>query len=164
MKKRISAPEDAPQRYDVRELKTDDFGNGFLETLGSLSDVEGLPSEEARRILATMKRTPLYHVIVAVAANGQVIGATTLLVEQKFIHRGGLAGHIEDVAVRKGYQGMGVGGSLVKAGIQLAEELGCYKCILDCKDELVGFYERLGFSKRDVGMRLDFKPRSPRKR
>jgi glucosamine-phosphate N-acetyltransferase len=163
MKRKTPSPKE-PRRYEVREIKSEDLGNGFLETLVSLSDLEGLSPGGARRILAGMKHPPFYHVIVAVEANGQVIGATTLLVEQKFIHRGGLAGHIEDVAVRKGYQGMGVGGSLVKAGIQLAEELGCYKCILDCKHELVGFYERLGFSKRDVGMRLDFKPRPPRKR
>jgi glucosamine-phosphate N-acetyltransferase len=158
------AREDEPQRYKVRELRRRDIDRGLLETLGNLSDLEGLSSEEAQRILAAMKRTSLYRVFVAVAADGQIIGATTLLVEQKFIHRGGLVGHIEDVAVRKGYQGRGIGGALVKAGIEMAEGLGCYKVILDCKEELAGFYEGLGFIRWELAMRIDLKRKSLRKR
>jgi glucosamine-phosphate N-acetyltransferase len=145
----------------VRELRADDLARGFLETLGSLSDVGGLTSEEAAKIFAEMKKTDLYHVFVAVEADGSVIGATTLLVERKFIHGGGLAGHIEDVVVRKGHEGKGIGGSLVRAAVQKAGELGCYKCILDCKQDLVPFYERLGFRSRDVGMRVDYERADP---
>lgn len=96
-------------------------------------------------------------VFVAHTPDGEVIGTTTLLVEKKFIHRGGLVGHIEDVAVANGYQGRGVGSSLVEAAVRRAKEIGCYKCILDCRPELVGFYEGLGFSRHEVGMRLDLK-------
>jgi len=147
----------APTDYEIRELRAADLGNGLVETLGNLTDTGGLTPAAAQKVLRAMRRTPLYHVLVAVDGDGQVVGATTLLVEQKFIHGGGLVGHIEDVAVRKGYEGRGVGGSLVKAAVEMAEELACYKCILDCKDELVGFYEKLGFRRHDVGMRMDFK-------
>jgi glucosamine-phosphate N-acetyltransferase len=150
-------------RYEVRELRADDLDKGFLETLGSLSDIEGLTPEEARRILTTIRRSHVHHFFVAVTSGGRVAGTTTLVVERKFIHGGGLVGHIEDVAVRRGYQGRGVGGSLVKAAVEKASELGCYKCILDCKDELVEFYERLGFSRHDVGMRIDLKPKPTQK-
>jgi glucosamine-phosphate N-acetyltransferase len=143
--------------YEIRELKAADFRNGFIETLGNLTDTGGLTPGAARKVLRTMRRARLYHVLVAVGADGQVLGATTLFVEQKFIHGGGLVGHIEDVAVRKGYEGMGVGGSLVKAGVEMAEGLACYKCILDCNDEMAGFYEKLGFRRHDVGMRIDFR-------
>ena len=37
-----------------------------------------------------------------------IIGSTTLLIEQKFIHDGGKVGHIEDVVTRKGYEGFGI--------------------------------------------------------
>jgi glucosamine-phosphate N-acetyltransferase len=145
----------SPWQHEVRELREEDVDKGFLETLGNLSDTEGLSPSEARDIIKTLRRNPLHHVFVALASDGQVAGATTLFVEQKFIHHGGLVGHIEDVVVRKGHEGMGIGGSLVMAAIQKAKEHGCYKCILDCKDELTGFYEALGFRKRDVGMRID---------
>ncbi len=152
-----------PQGYQIRELRAADLDRGFLETLGNLSDLEGLTSKEAHQILKAMKHAPLYRVLVALAPGGQVIGATTLLLELKFIHRGGLVGHIEDVVVRKGYEGRGVGGSLVKTAIELAREAGCYKCVLDCKAELVGFYERLGMGEQNVGMRVDLRPSSSRK-
>ena len=148
----------APPRHEVRELRAGDLEKGFLETLENLSDTGGLAPKEARGIFGPMKSNPLYHVFVAVAADGQVIGATTLLVEQKFIHHGGLVGHIEDVVVRKGHEGKGVGGSVVRAALEKARRLGCYKVILDCKEDLVDFYGRLGFSRHDVGMRIDLKP------
>jgi glucosamine-phosphate N-acetyltransferase len=149
--------------YEIRELRAADLGNGFVETLGNLTATGGLTPAGARKVLSMMKRAPLYHILVAVGADGQVMGATTLLVEQKFIHGGGLVGHIEDVAVRNGYEGRGVGGSLVKAAVELAKGLSCYKCILDCNDGLVGFYEKLGFRRHDVGMRIDFKGDPKRK-
>lgn len=147
------------QPYEVRELKTTDLGNGFVETLGNLSETGSLTPATARRILQAMMRAGPYHVVVAVGADGQVMGTTTLLVEQKFIHGGGLVGHIEDVAVRKGCEGRGIGGSVVKAAVQMADEFGCYKVILDCKEELEPFYSKLGFRRHDIGMRLDLRPK-----
>ncbi len=166
MKKKKKGPSVvAPQqRHVVRELRAEDVEKGLLETLENLSDTGGLGKAEARSIVRTMKRHPLYHVFVAVTGDGQIIGTTTLLVEQKLIHHGGLVGHIEDVVVRKGHEGKGVGGSLVRAAVERANQLGCYKCILDCKPELTNFYENLGFRKHDVGMRVDLKRVAPQGR
>ena len=141
--------------FEVRPLRPADFENGFFETLSALSDVGGLTPAEAKKVLSALVEPS--RVFVASTGSGKVIGTTTLLVETKFIHRGGRVGHIEDVAVMKGYQGRGVGRSLVEAAVRHAKELGCYKCILDCKPEVVGFYEGLGFSRHEVGMRLDLK-------
>ena len=82
---------------------------------------------------------------------------TTLLLEPKLIHGGGLVGHIEDVAVRKAYEGKRVGSAVVGKAIQRARDLGCYKVILNCKEELVPFYTRLGMRRHEVGMRVDLK-------
>jgi len=150
--------------HEVRELREADVENGLLETLENLSDTGGLTSKEALSIVRTMRGNQLCHVFVAIESAGKVVGSTTLLVEQKIIHRGGLVGHIEDVVVRRGSEGEGVGRSLVKAAAEKAAELGCYKCILDCKADLVGFYEGLGFRRHDVGMRLDLKPAAPQKK
>ena len=152
----MDKPKERGLAYRVREAKAADTG-GLLETLVSLSDVEGLTTAEAKRIFAGMKRSPVYHLLVAVTPSGKVIGAITLLVEQKFIHKGGLVGHIEDVAVGKGYEGNGIGRSLVAAAIKKAERFGCYKVILDCKEDVVGFYEKLGFRRHEVGMRIDLR-------
>jgi len=146
-------------RFRIREVSAGDVGKGLLETLRSLSDLEGLTTAEAGEILKTMARAPFSQMLVAVTADGRVVGVTTLLVEQKLIHGGGRVGHIEDVAVSKGFEGKGVGSSLVKSAVQLAQDKGCYKVILDCKDDVVGFYEKAGFRRYEVGMRLDLKRR-----
>ncbi|HSD04759.1 MAG TPA: GNAT family N-acetyltransferase, partial [Nitrosopumilaceae archaeon] len=102
-----------------------------------------------------IKSDPNYTIYVAVL-DSKVIGATTLLIEQKFIHKGGLVGHIEDVVVRKEYQGKGIGQKLVKALSDYAEKKGCYKTILDCTDDLVPFYEKIGFKRNSNSMRIDY--------
>jgi hypothetical protein len=43
----------------------------------------------------------------------------------------------------------------VRAALEKARVLGCYKVILDCKPDLVDFYKKLGFGEHDVGMRID---------
>ena len=38
----------------------------------------------------------------------------------------------------------------------LAKRSGCYKVILDCAEKNVGFYEKLGFVKKEIQMALYF--------
>ena len=77
------------------------------------------------------------------------------MIEQKFIHDGGKVGHIEDVVVRKEYQGKGVGKKIVNALLKYAEKKGCYKTILDCSEDLIPFYESIGFKRHSNSMRFD---------
>jgi glucosamine-phosphate N-acetyltransferase len=137
----------------IADLTALDLSNGFLDTLGGLAKVQ-LSIDEARQILRNRLRLGM-RTYVARAAEG-VVGTTTLLVEDKFIHAGGRVGHIEDVVVRPGYEKRGIGGALVRHAIEEARKLGCYKVILNCFEALVPFYEQLGFRRHDVGMRLDF--------
>ena len=94
--------------YSVLELVGDDLGKGlegFLLSLENLSPTENLTFDHAKEILSKINLQN-GHIYVAKTSDGNIIGTTTLLVEQKFIHGGGKVGHIEDVAVRKGYEGM----------------------------------------------------------
>jgi glucosamine-phosphate N-acetyltransferase len=136
----------------LRELTAVDLSNGFLETLARLADV-GLSVEEAREVFRNRLRAGM-HTFVALRGE-EVIGTTSLLVEQKFIHRGGRCGHIEDVAVHPDFKEQGIGSLLVRHAVEQARAQGCYKVILSCFESLVPFYERLGFRRHDVGMRID---------
>jgi len=142
--------------YEVREVVLDDMDHGFLQALAGLGDTRGLSPREARRILLKVSFNPFHKIFVALK-DGAVVGTTTLIIEQKFIHNGGLVGHIEDVSVRKDQEGRGVGGALVSKALEAARQYGCYKCILDCKENLIGFYERLGFRKHEIEMRKDLR-------
>ena len=138
----------------VRQLCLDDFDNGFPEVLTSLAPVD-LDRETAIRLF---KETSLFNgrqwTLVALHEK-TVVGTATLIIEQKYIHGGGLVAHIEDVAVDPYFQGQGVGAALVGWCMEEARTAGCYKVILDCADEVRGFYERLGFHLHQHHMRYD---------
>jgi glucosamine-phosphate N-acetyltransferase len=143
--------------YQVRELEKKDLDSnlGYLETLKNLTEVKELPIERLEEIFDKIKEQGTC-IFVAVKDDGQIIGATSLLLEQKFTHGGVLAGHIEEVATRKGYEGMGVASTLIKKAIEVAQENNCYKLILDCEDNLIPFYEKFDFKEKGNYMRIDF--------
>ena len=120
----------------IRKLKKDDLQNGFLTTLDSLRQTSNIEAKKAE-------------------LDGKIIGATTLLIEQKFIHDGGLVGHIEDVVVDKNYQGQRIGEKIMKYLLEIAKNQGCYKTILDCTDDVKQFYEKLGFKHVANELRFD---------
>lgn len=136
----------------VRHAQPEDASD-ILETLRNLTEVGDLPKKQAQQLLLQMQQQDS-HVFVAVKEE-QVVGCCTILIEQKIIHQGGLVGHIEDVATRKGYERQGIGRAVVSAAVTYARERGCYKVILDCSEEVAGFYEKMGFYKKELCMRLD---------
>ena len=138
----------------IREIEENDLEKGFLETLDFLRKASDIDKNKAKEILEKIKQNPDHIIHVAVDDN-KIVGSTTLLVEQKFIHDGGLVGHIEDVVVRKDYEGKGIGIKLVMSMLECAKEKNCYKTILDCKDDVKQFYERIGFKHESNGMRYD---------
>jgi len=138
----------------IREIEEDDLENGFLETLDFLRNASDLDKNKANEILKKIKQNS-NHIIYVAIDNKKIVGSTTLLIEQKFIHDGGLVGHIEDVVVRKDYEGKGIGIKLVTSMLERAKEKNCYKTILDCKDGVKQFYERIGFKRESNGMRYD---------
>ena len=138
----------------IREIEEDDLEKGFLETLDFLRNASDLDKNKANEILKKIKQNP-NHIIYVAIDNKKIVGSTTLLIERKFIHDGGLVGHIEDVVVRKDYEGKGIGIKLVTSMLERAKEKNCYKTILDCKDDVKQFYERIGFKHESNGMRYD---------
>ena len=139
---------------EIREIRENDLENGFLETLDFLRKVSDLDKNKAKEILEKIKQNPNQIIQVAID-DKKIVGCITLLIEQKFIHDGGLVGHIEDVVVRKDYEGKGIGIELVTSMLEYAKRKNCYKTILDCKDDVKQFYERIGFKRESNGMRYD---------
>jgi glucosamine-phosphate N-acetyltransferase len=142
----------------IRELCLEDLDYGFLESLDNLiAGTSDLAKEKARGLLQEIKSNTLHKIFVAILHSELkppvVVGTTTLLVEPKFIFKGGRVGHIEDVSVRKGYEKMGIGRRLVMNATAVAKEMGCLKVVLDCSDETMPFYEKLGYSYQDNCMK-----------
>jgi len=138
----------------IRKLRKEDLQNGFLTTLDSLKQASDIEAKKAEEIFEKINSTPDYTIAVA-ELEGKIVGATTLLIEQKFIHNGGLVGHIEDVVVDKNHQGQKIGEKIMKFLLEIANERGCYKTILDCTDDVKQFYEKLGFKQVASELRFD---------
>jgi glucosamine-phosphate N-acetyltransferase len=138
----------------IRKLRKEDLQNGFLTTLDSLKQASDIETKKAEEIFEKINSTPDYTIAVA-ELEGRVVGATTLLIEQKFIHNGGLVGHIEDVVVDKNHQGQKIGEKIMKFLLDIANERGCYKTILDCTDDVKLFYEKMGFKQVASELRFD---------
>ena len=138
----------------IRDIVESDIENGFLESLDYLRNVSNLNRETAKDILKNIIANP-DHIIQVAEINGKVVGSTTLLIEQKFIHNAGRVGHIEDVVVSKEFEGRGIGIKLVTSLLKIANTRNCYKTVLDCKDELIPFYEIIGFKQESNQMRYN---------
>jgi glucosamine-phosphate N-acetyltransferase len=154
----------------IRPIEFEDIEDrGFLEVLENLVPV-GIDIIQAKRILQQIKSNPLHKIFVAQEEEQgeeqqqehqqddvrqdekkkrkkvKVVGTTTLLVEPKFINKGMRVGYIEDVSVRKGYDGLGIGSQLITYATNDAISVeGCGKILLYCSKNTMPFYEKLGY-------------------
>ena len=140
--------------HTIRRLRIEDLDNGFLTSLDSLRKASDIDENKAKEIFKKIDSNPDYTIAVA-EMEGKIVGSATILIEQKFIHQGGLVGHIEDVVVDKNFQGQKIGEKIMKYLLETAKNQGCYKTILDCTDDVKPFYEKLGFKQVANELRFD---------
>ena len=136
----------------IRLMDATDLRRGFLVALGSLKPTE-LTDEQALDVFRRRMRSRLKTYVAL--RDDRVAGTASLFIEPKFIHNGGIVGHIEDVAVHTAYQHHGIGGALVGHLLTVCRDAGCYKVILDCDEHVIPFYEKLGFRRWEHALRID---------
>ena len=165
----------------IRPIEFEDIEDrGFLEVLENLVP-PGIDRIQAKRILQQIKLNPLHKIFVAQEEEQEeeqqqehqqddvhqdekkkrkkvkVVGTTTLLVEPKFINKGMRVGYIEDVSVRKGYDGLGIGSQLITYATNDAISVeGCVKILLYCSKNTMPFYEKLGYKLVDDAFLMKF--------
>lgn len=109
----------------------------------------------ARQTFKKIQRNKNQVHLVAVDQRGMVLGLTTLILEQKFVHNFRMMGHIEDVVVRPAYERRGIGRALIRQAIAEAKKAGCYRLRLFCADHNLPFYRKAGFRPHENAMQLD---------
>ncbi|PJA49266.1 MAG: histone acetyltransferase [candidate division SR1 bacterium CG_4_9_14_3_um_filter_40_9] len=141
--------------YIVKELMKKDleYLDSFFVTLSNLTDAPKQTREKTENLLMGINEQGS-KIFIAITTEGEIIGALTLMVEQKMIRGGAKAGHIEDVVTREGFEGNGIGKALMNTAIEEAKNCGCYKIILDCDNELTGYYKKFGFKTDGAFMRM----------
>jgi glucosamine-phosphate N-acetyltransferase len=63
------------------------------------------------------------------------------------IHDLGIAGHVEEIAIAKEYQGKGLGLKLLASLSSIAKNVSCYKTILGSGEKNEPFYVKCGYEK-----------------
>ncbi len=140
--------------FVINELTQDilkSHGYGFFATLRNLTQAEDISLERSQEILKQMN-AQWTHIFVAMHEDGNIVGSTSIMIEQKFIRSGALAAHVEDVVTREWYQWQGIASALMNHVVQVAKDKKCYKIILDCDENLVGYYEKFWFEKKGTFM------------
>ena len=134
-----------------RRLEKSDFHKNYLQLLSQLTTVGTISEQQFNQIFDTMQSE-----VWVFEENDEIVASATLLLEQKFIHSGGIVGHLEDVVVSQNYRGHSLGQKIVSEIVKIAKEKGCYKIIADCKENLLGFYAKTGFEKRGEQIAIYF--------
>ena len=126
----------------------------LFNLLQQLTDAPLIDKEAYDNIILSINNTPNQNIYIYIKDNNPV-GMITLLIEQKLIHEGKCVGHIEDLVVDKKYNGIGIAKELLDFAKSIAKDNNCYKIILDCKREMVKFYEKNEFFEDCVCMRYN---------
>ena len=82
----------------------------------------------------------------------KLVGFASMHLSRKI--RGGVIGFIEDVVILEKYRGKGIGKLILKNLIRKAKEENCYKLVLECKEDKLEFYKKVGFQKSGFSMSL----------
>jgi len=119
----------------------------IFSLLEQLTDAPIIDIELYNNIISDISNN-IYHNVFVYTKYNKPIGMITLLIEQKLIHGGSCVARIEDLVVDKKYNGQGIATKLLNHVITIANKNNCYKIILDCKSDLIPFYEKYGFKMR----------------
>lgn len=139
--------------FSLRALRLQDLGDNYFTLLGQLSvmDIEKMSADQSAKLFRRFGDHHQIHVLED-KASGLIVGTGTLFIEDKFLRNYGKVGHIEDIVVHSDYRGYGLGKIMIEHLTKQAKIGGCYKCILDCSDDNVGFYEKCGYVKKGAQM------------
>jgi len=98
------------------------------------------------------------HELVVAEADGEVIGTLHLMFLPSLSFQGGTRAQVESVRITKRLRGQGIGAEMMKWAIDRARQHGCHLMQLTShgfRTDAHRFYEKLGFTKSHVGMKIN---------
>ena len=91
----------------------------------------------------------------------KVVGTAMMHLQHKLSHNCSVAAHLEDLVIDSSYRGKGIGEKLLTTAVETARSRGAYKIMLTCYEKTTIFYQKYGFVKHDIGMRMSLKEEHP---
>lgn len=122
----------------------------YLECVSDLNSpkIKSNNVDDVRKILSRRPGNILTFVGVV---DDTIVSTATMILEEK-LRYSQCCCHIEDVGVHPNYRHKGYGSVIVQYCVDAAKQYNCYKIKLNCSDELLVFYTKLGFQVCDNHM------------
>lgn len=144
----------------IREIGTDGEFAAVLELLEDLND--GVASDEGRmrQNWAKMKQYPYYKVFIA-EDEDRIVGTFCLLICENIGHDGKKFAILENVVIKSGVRGQGLGRKMLGEALELAKRENCYKLMLSSnsqRQDAHRFYESLGFKRHGISFLVEAGP------
>ena len=141
------------EQFIIRNIDYTDIGRKYYELLGQLTQMNPntMDHEKTIEFLDSLNQ---HHCIFVIEqeSNKEIVASGTLFVENKLIRNYGKVGHIEDIVVHEKMRGYGLGKKMIEHLSDESKKTGCYKTILYCSDENVGFYEKCEYKRKCTQM------------
>ncbi|CAG0914088.1 unnamed protein product [Notodromas monacha] len=159
-------PVSGNEKLTLRPLKSGDFHRGYVKLLSQLSLAGDIDEDKFLNAFSLMKRCPetyYVYVVESPADGGRVIATATVIMEQKFLRGCTKRGFLEDVVVCDSHRNRQLGKFMIAVGQELSKRKNAYKFTLNCRDDMVPFYAKLGFVSEPqndnfMSMRFDTRP------
>ena len=141
-------------QIEIRLAEKEDI-RGILECLSELSFAPYSSSVELS-FLVRKTNPHMYTYVLEQIPSKEIVGTASLIFEYKLSHEGKCSAYITDVVIKKEYQGTGLGTILIDYLIKDVKDFyNCYKITLNCTENLEKYYEKFGFKRSNIEMRLD---------
>lgn len=96
--------------------------------------------------------------LVVAEVDGEVIGTLQLMFLPSISYQGGTRAQVESVRVTEHLRGQGIGAEMMKWTIERARQRGCHLMQLTShksREAAHRFYEKLGFTKSHIGLKIN---------
>jgi glucosamine-phosphate N-acetyltransferase len=128
---------------NIEEIK-----NQYIKLLSLLTNVQQMSNEDFINKINEISK--IGTIIICYTYNLKenkiiIIGTGTIIYEPKIIHGCKYVGHIEDIVIDNIYRSNGIAKNILNKLIDTAKTKNCYKVILDCSNDVLNFYEKIGF-------------------
>ena len=140
-----------------RLIKENDYLKGCLKLYEQFYNIDPLKIDYYEfREYVEKQNSNNYNIFVC-EINEKIIACASCFIENKLIHNFGKVAHIEDVVIDMNYRSLGIGKKIINHCVQHAKDKNCYKIILDCSNDLVNYYKKIGFESKGQFMAIYFK-------
>jgi glucosamine-phosphate N-acetyltransferase len=128
----------------VRQLLVGDYELGLMNLMEQLTEAPPIKFEDfVKQYIKFGYNTSIY--VIEDEEKKKIVGYGAIYIDYKFYRNCKNVGHIEDIIIDKDYRGKGLSKLIINKLLESAREKDCYKIILNCKDEYVGYYQKMGF-------------------